>query len=247
MVHKIHNTYKIWEGRSVLDDSPVALVATGINPSYKANKKTGEGVQTYILSSLYSFKDSIRNGSDVAVCGNCPLRRSKLGICYVNEKQGVRIISENLIKNTIPNISTEVYDYIKYMKLPLRFGAYGDPMAIPFQHFEKLIESTPYSYGYTHQWANKKIKDKDKYIKYLMASVHTKKAKRAANNMGWSTFRILKTGKKPLKDETLCSHELDLRVQCKDCRLCSGYLAPNIAVHIHGFNWIVNKFNSLKE
>ena len=59
-----------------------------------------------------------------------------------------------------------------------------------------------------------------------------------AHKKGWRTFRTIETAKAPMAtDEILCPFvSTDGKVQCADCRLCSGTSskAKSIVIPLHG-------------
>src|SRR3954468_12839175 len=65
----------VWKGISLLDGrTPIVVVATRGGRGRKANRKTGPGVQVYILVDGTVPTETVKDGSDAAVCGNCPHR-----------------------------------------------------------------------------------------------------------------------------------------------------------------------------
>ena len=86
------NGLVIYRGPSILDGSPIVVIATGLG-SGSSNRKTGALVQTWILREDVSPIKAIQNGSDVSICGACPHRgriedgRNVGRSCYVNVGQ----------------------------------------------------------------------------------------------------------------------------------------------------------------
>lgn len=80
----------LYEGPSVLDNSPIVVIAT-LNTS---NVKTGNMVQTWILRADMNPLDASKQGLDHAICGRCPHRRNLGGACYVTLHQAPRAIYE---------------------------------------------------------------------------------------------------------------------------------------------------------
>ena len=106
---------------------------------------------------------------------------------------------------------------------PLRFGAWGESAAIPFDINIQLIRNGRPYVGYTHQWNNPNIDPRYKTI--FMASVDSSEQQMAASELGWRTFRVRKNATVPLlPSEIMCpaSKEGGQRVTCSQCRLCSG-------------------------
>ena len=73
------NGFILYEGASVLDGAPIVVIAT----MRTDNPKTGAMVQTWIIRSDIDPMAASKEGLDSSVCGNCPLRHSLGGACYV--------------------------------------------------------------------------------------------------------------------------------------------------------------------
>jgi hypothetical protein len=67
-----------------------------------------------------------------------------------------------------------------------------------------------------------------------MASVDTLEKKEEANKLGYRTFRILRKGDIPVRDEVMCPNP-KLGTQCRTCGLCGGLRvkAKNVAIPMH--------------
>ena len=63
----------LYEGPSLIDGQPIAVIATGFQRR-TANSKTGDMVQTWILRADLNPLQAIHTGQDVSICGDCPLR-----------------------------------------------------------------------------------------------------------------------------------------------------------------------------
>ena len=71
------------------------------------------------------------------------------------------------------------------MELIIRFGAYGDPAALPEWLITSIADNCKDFTGYTHQWNKRKFN----YLKnYFMASVETKKLAEKALKKGFRYF-----------------------------------------------------------
>lgn len=64
----------LWEGPSLIDGAPIAVIATGIGSRKSANTKTGGMVQVHILRTDVEPHVAQRTGDDQSVCGRCPMR-----------------------------------------------------------------------------------------------------------------------------------------------------------------------------
>ena len=71
--------YVLYQGPSRLNGEPIVAIAT----MRTANVKTGNMVQTWILTAEVSPEQAVKTGADEAVCGSCPHRHFLNGGCYV--------------------------------------------------------------------------------------------------------------------------------------------------------------------
>ena len=112
----------IYEGPSVLDGSPIIAIAT----RGTKNSKTGDMVQVWILCADIAPHHAIKTGADSSVCGNCVHRRGTGGDCYVMPFQAPRAVWTKFM-----NHGYEDYEPGDLTGEKIRFGAYGDPAAVP--------------------------------------------------------------------------------------------------------------------
>ena len=220
----------LYEGPSELNGEPIIAIATGLaKPS--SNIKTGPMVQTWILAQNESPVDAARNGSDAAVCGDCPLRPLNLGTCYVTLFQGPRSIWTTWKRGRYDD-----FDPTAFASKPVRFGAYGDPAAVPFHIWDTIGFQASMTTGYTHQWRTCDPLHKH----YCMASVEDEAGALEARAKGWRTFRVTTSpGDKSLSKEVICpaSEEAGHKIQCIDCGACDGTSSSrksHIVIHAHG-------------
>jgi len=199
------------------EDSARIVVATGFQTK-SSNAKTGAMVQIWILNRHENPVAAVKSGADRVICGDCPLRRDpqtgKRG-CYVRVEQA-------------PLAIWKAYNAGKYSRLVdlslfkgrfVRFGAYGEPIHIPFALVRAIVATVGAGNftGYTHQWRNDLYRN---YQQFFMASVGANDYL-AAEQMGWRTFVV---SARAIEKHVLCpaSKEAGHRVNCVDCRLCSG-------------------------
>ncbi len=230
------NTVEIWRGKSLLTGDPIVVLLTGLGKS--TNRKTGSMLQTYILHQDQDPTETIRQGQDIAVCGNCPLRAKVPGTlkgraCYVNVGQGPMAIWKSWKAHKVaPSSLTEIRDKIQDREV--RIGTYGDPMAVPARVWEALIKHTSGHTGYTHQWYHPAGKH---YQRFLHASVESPMSASKARFQGWKTFQVLREGE-PVKNAMgaleCLSQKTGGRVTCEDCGLCQGENGPNVWIQVHG-------------
>ncbi len=238
ITNMLHNSYIAWEGNSLIDGSPIALILTGfVFPSF--NKKTGsQMIQSWILQQEFVPTHAAKSGFDKGVCGSCSLKMSEVGSCYVN-LLGVNRVYHKYQSGGYLKLSNNEIEVLRRYRYPIRLGSYGDPTAVPLEVWKPLISASGKYTGYTHNWreANSLWKQ------YLMASVHSVSEAQEAQNLGWRTFRIIAPNSSLSDNEILCRHTEDDRNQCETCLLCDGKSSePNIADKVHGLNWKVSNF-----
>jgi len=224
----------VYAGPSVLDGSPIVAIMTGHDKPSK-NAKTGEIPQVYIMRADVEPHTAAIQGSDSAICGDCPLRPSVAadGVkpCYVTVFRA-------------PLSMYRAYHRGSYAPLDpsaikadtIRIGAYGDPAAVPMFVWEALERDTGARIlGYTHQWRRF-----PEISRYAMASVETLEGAAAARALGFRTFRVMKEGIDTLtKGEAGCpaSKEQGYRKTCATCRACDGSARgaqrASIAIYAH--------------
>jgi hypothetical protein len=111
----------------------------------------------------------------------------------------------------------------------VRFGAYGDPVAAPYDLWEHLWLISAGHTGYTHQAADKRF---SRFANLLMASCQSPAEARAMQAAGWRTFRM-GLAAEPIKGlDILCP--AGRGVQCKDCGLCKGNQRQARSIYIQG-------------
>lgn len=228
---------RIYKGRSRLSGF-VRAIATGLDRQ-STNKKTGPMVQIWFLPTGNIPEAVWINGRDKSVCGNCPMRafdssgnRQKRR-CYVNVAKAPSTVGKADDRGRYPE-----FDLSAFHGKNVRFGAYGEPVSVPFRILRKIAEIAKGWTGYTHQW---RIRKNRKFAQLVMASVESVADKKRANRLGFRTFRVLSPDDTLEPDEILCpaSKEAGERVQCSKCMLCSGTRfgklrnARNVAIHEH--------------
>jgi hypothetical protein len=235
-MNMLQNGYVVWEGASLIDGSPIVLILTGfILPT--SNRKTGRLIQSWILQQKFVPTYAAKNGLDSGICGNCKMKMSEIGACYVNLLP-INHIYRKYTAGSYPRLSSKEITILQHYRYPIRIGSYGDPTAVPFEAWEPIIAASGKYTGYTHR------KDCDlRWQKYLMASVQSEAEAKQAQSQGWRTFRIIAPDAPLSENEILCRNTEDDRVQCDRCLLCDGASSkPNIADKVHGLNWKVSNF-----
>lgn len=247
------NGYIVFHGRNYV------CIATNVYDESR-NPKTGDMVQVYIIRSDMDPKTAISTGKDNLVCFNCKLRGTidpetkklipKTRTCYVNPVNLLQVYKTYkagrypLIikdKNLIPSLNLTDDDVEIYLQSGnwdifsgkfIRFGAYGEPVRIPYPIIEKMASSSAGFTAYTHQWQASPFQA---YKKFCMASVDTAEEYRQAKDMGWRTFRVSPSWYMKSSEEEPCQYSVD-RTQCVDCLKCSGTTSntKDIYVMVHG-------------
>lgn len=232
--------YVFYDGVSLLDNNPILGIAT-----YNSdNPKTGDLVQTWVIRKDMHPMNAVNTGNDISICGGCPLRGEVVNNknegrgCYVM-LQGIGVVYNAYQRGLYPELSKS--SRLKLGHLGLRYGSYGDPVAIPMDAWDNLRklcakdESEP---GYTHQWRESRFQD---WSKYLMASTHSLEENDLAHSMGWRTFRTILDASDLSQNEIFCpaSAEGNFRRTCQTCGACNGRrdmedMRMNIANVVHG-------------
>lgn len=247
------NGVVFYEGPSEIDGQPIVAIAT-----FKtSNEKTGNLIQTWIMRADHHPIDAINAGHDASVCGSCPLRgriapaseRIKKGnfagdtankdrSCYVLVQNAPAQIWKAWKDGGYPTLDKT---HAKHFRgKGLRYGAYGDPTAVPKSVWANLRsyvrgKSRP---GYTHQWKDERFRS---WANTLMASTHTLAENEIAHAAGWRTFRTIASLEELADNEIICpaSEEGGYKTSCEQCGACNGRRdmddqRRNIAIVAHG-------------
>lgn len=201
------------------------------------NPKTGVMSQLWILPKNETPWMAIKHeGGDDGICGDCiyaPLRAWRardeghdIKACYVGRKafQAPSQVWRSVVDKPVEQAAGLAA--IERSKLPVRFGAYGDPAMLP----DKLValihaaaiaglagqKHTAYTHQSHRKWAQ--------WIRGIaMASVNNEVDGKLYRSLGWRTFRI---GTMPDQDEILCPNYTH-GTQCIKCGLCNGSTGKN--------------------
>ena len=232
--------YIIYRGPSMLDGSPIVVVAI----TKSDNRKTGNMVQTYILVDGVNPVDAARDGRDAAVCGDCKLRPSQKGGCYVTLVHGPRAVQDGVARGIYPKASLVSGVTVRSLGAArmVRLGTYGDPAAVPVEVWEHLVSQAEGRTGYSHQWRNEKlsIDHRARLAKLVMASVDNPEEAAAAREAGLRYFRVRSAGEAVAKGEIICpaSEEAGKRKTCETCSACSGSARgskqASVVIIVHG-------------
>ena len=220
------NGYVVYEGKSRINGKNIVAIVT----MESSNVKTGNMASMWILNADESPIEASKSGNDDSVCGMCPHRHFSGGSCYVTLFQAPLQVYKSW-----KNGKYRIMDNVNVFEgMKMRFGAYGDPYAIPMDILNSIKSVIKNNTSYTHQWNNESNDDNAILKKVSMASVDSIEEAKIAQSKGWRTFRITKNENILMENEIICpnySHD----VKCIDCRLCSGSgNMKNILRPVHG-------------
>jgi hypothetical protein len=227
------NGFTLFKGPSRINGKNIVAILT----LQSENIKTGNMAQLWILTEELNPLAALKSGKDEAICGDCIFRQSKGGDCYVFVGKEPYVIWKAWKDGSYPILKYSFYQILS--QFFIRFGAYGDPSALPLGILQELKKNCKGYTSYTHQWKADSALDMKSVC---MASVDNAEEYNEAVQAGWRTYRVLKDKDALLPGEILCPN-ITNGVQCKDCLLCCGtsLKAKNIAIPAHGRNR--NKFN----
>lgn len=229
------NGIEFYNGKSQLNGQNIIGIAT----RKSKNIKTGPMLQCWILSAEINPLKLVMEGKDDCICGDCKFRK---GVCYVDVGKGPNQIYKTWEKGLYPKINN--YDFFKNELV--RFGAFGDPTAIPINVWKSILGVCKGHTSYIHQWKDKRWQG---YKEFSMASVDNEEEAKLAQSMGWRTFRVKAKDAKAMNNEILCPasrDDLKKPVTCSVCLLCKGTSKPkNVVENIHGITYKQKNFEKL--
>ena len=216
-------------GFTLYTDPLRVIVATGFKDR-SSNRKTGQMIQIWILPRRMNPVQAVSTGHDSAVCGGCPLRgvNGKERSCYVNIGQAPLSVWRAWQRGSYPDLpSVDLF-----RGHVVRFGAYGDPVHIPFPLFQSIANASKGWTGYTHQWRKPVFQG---FNAYLMASADCQGDAIEARAAGWRYFRVRGESEPMASGEIECLSD-SKGITCADCRLCAGTSKPakSISIRVHG-------------
>ena len=222
----------LYHGPGLLDDSNIVVIVTGLANASK-NSKTGKMLQTWIMRADVEPHDAVRNGEDSSVCGDCPHSGTT---CYVIVERAPLQVYRAWKRGSYADW-TESLPVHALRGANFRFGSYGDPAAVPFKVWRRVIGQRLSGWtGYTHQWANPRFQ---RLRNYFMASADSESEALEAHAQGWRTFRVRKPDAPILATEVVCpaSEEAGKRTTCASCKLCQGQRldAKSVVIEAHGY------------
>lgn len=211
--------------------SNYVVLATGFDrPS--SNMKTGQMIQVWILGTEQHPAVAAYSGEDRVICGECPLRldpETGKRACYVDVSRAPAQIWKTYKAGGYR--SWDGHSLRMFQHRTIRWGAYGDPVLIPYPIVQKISAASAGWTGYTHQWKKPVFAA---YKSHFMASADSEADKIEANSMGWRTFRV---GDHAMDATEILCPNVSRGTQCNACRLCGGLGkkgARNIYIPAHG-------------
>jgi hypothetical protein len=234
-------SFVFYDGPSAIDGAPII----GIAIIKSRNAKTGNMVQTFILRADESPLDALQSGADASVCGACihrprVIKGKRVRTCYVDVGKSVQAVFGAWIRGAYPLMSP-AEGARRLAGRKVRLGAYGDPAAIPADHWRALLAVADGHTGYSHQWREafaQSMRD------LVMASADSESDRDIARAMGWRTFRVRTADESLGAREIVCpaSDEGGNRRQCVTCMACDGAPADgadrapkaSVAIIVHG-------------
>jgi hypothetical protein len=232
-----HNTVEVWLGASRIEGSPLVVLVTGLRGS--SNLKTGDMVQSYIVRADMDPLEALRTGADVAQCGGCDLRAKSYDgetwsgrVCYVRVDTAPTGIYKARARGNVPKVSLSELSELTRGRM-VRLGTYGDPASVPLEVWDAYTAHAIGWTGYTHQAANKKLRD---VLKYCQISADSEGDALAARASGIGSFRVLAHGESALPFEMTCpaSKEAGRVSTCAECKACAGLEGANVVIDSHG-------------
>lgn len=229
-----------WEGPSLLDNMPLVVVCNGFRYNSE-NTKTGPMLQAYILRADVDPWNAIKQGADKSICGDCIYRArapdAKERACYVQIYPWVTTVWHAYKRGAYARIEDVLKKGDPFADQYVRVGTYGDPGAVPFEVWERMLANAEGWTAYTHLWktCDQRLQD------IAVASVDSPEEYDLATSRGWRTFRTRFESEKLRSHEIVCpaSNEAEHKAQCVDCQLCNGKEGAgdnrrNIAIIAHG-------------
>jgi hypothetical protein len=237
-MEKIANGAVIYRGPSMLDGSPIVVVATGLAGKSR-NEKTGSLVQTWIIRDDMTPQAAVKSGADASICGDCPHRgtiedgRNVGRSCYVTVHQAPLSVFKAFHRGIYLTVGrAELAALGRGRKV--RLGSYGDPAAVPLWVWSDLMSEADAGTGYTHQWRRF-----PELAQWCMASCDSATDRFHAKVLGFRTFRVRGEDDATAKGEVICpaSAEAGKKTVCASCLACGGTSAKaraDIVIVAHG-------------
>jgi hypothetical protein len=220
----------IWRGTSQLNGDDIMVVASRVREASE-NTKTGDMVQVYILPVAVSPRSAWHHGGIEAVCPDaCSHRSDQDADCYVNWSR---------LRSTWERgaAMTAGVPAGFFRGAVVRFGAGGDPSAVPFEVWKSIADEARGWSGYTANWRSLS----PEWATLFMASVSSLPDVWRARSAGW---RIYAASESAAMDDALSAAGIreclshSHGVECTACRQCDGTSKgskrPDYYIPLHG-------------
>lgn len=222
-----------YQGPSTTTGKDIVVLTT----QNSKNRKTGDMLQVFFLlkdtdpNEAFKAARGKEKSEQQTVCGGCPHLAD--GTCYVLWHQAPLSTYRKYKRggHTEESINTN---------LPVRLGAAGNPNSAPYEVSQALVQDAPSHTGYVHQW----LTCDQRFKNITMASVDSIEEAKAAQALGWRTFRVAPVGGHTdlLPGEIICpatqlKKDGTPKTDCATCGLCSGIDGRgkcSIVVEAHG-------------
>lgn len=200
----------LYNGPSKLNGEEIVAIVC----FHSQNPKTGDMAQVFILDANVSPLAAAETGADASVCGDCKHRQAEIGSCYVNVAYSPQQVWRAWKRGAYKNLR-----WGALTGRDVRFGAYGDPAAVPNHIWERVLAECGRHTSYTHAW-----KTASELRSHSMASVDTPEERLRAKRRGWRTFRVRLDTEPVEEGEIICpaSDEGGNKTTCQKCGLCNG-------------------------
>jgi hypothetical protein len=236
-----------YEGPSPIDGTTPIIGITQDLDYKSSNDKTGRMIQTYLMHRDIAPHHAIKQGADVAVCGDCGHRSvasGGSGACYVVAFRGPLAVWNAYQRGNVirPDISELPGLLSGHM---VRMGTYGNPSVVPSPVWRALLQDAKGWTGYDHRWP---YLDASEWADLVMASVDTPAEAVIAHSQGWRTFRtrLATDALHPWERTCPAAAEAGKVLDCVSCRQCDGTSRgarrPSVAIVAHGLAHTVNRY-----
>lgn len=230
----------LYRGPSEIGDGSdiVAILTLG-----SSNPKTGNMAQVYILQTDETPLSAVQNNRNSGSCGTCPLQGRGITLpngqpkiegrgCYVNRGQGSLSVYLAWQRGRYATYVPRKHNRL-LRRRRIRWGADGDPAAIPTSIVQRVSRASAGCNAYTHAWETMHGARRRAWQRLAMASCHNAEMRVRAQSLGWRTFTVVPIGREDLTpaDDLQCpayTHS----IQCADCGLCAGLSRPARSIWI---------------
>lgn len=260
MANKLGPAKIIYQGPSHLPganpkEEIIAVITFG-----SKNEKTGNLWTIFFFpSSVLSLETKgggllkhLTSGGDKGVCLGCIHGSEGDKDCYTfplmfkGNSRMIDSLQNRIAKGQNVRLNPEALALLIMEHKPMvRFGGYGDPVAMPLWLSLQIVAACKGNLtGYTHVWNRLPLEDRALYQQFLMASVDSEMQGQFARAKGWRTFRVGQeefTQNKGAEFNCPASKEmfdkLGKEITCSQCKKCNGQLssgAKSVYIKTHG-------------